>query len=551
MKKNLLIFVVASVSLLAFCFTAYAETAQSVTQYGITWTFDKPYPVGQFVSGDWWVVGPVKITAITNTLNPEGYEVEPGLNGSMVNPPFNEKTGYDVRAKWHYDPSVNASLPNGKPLAPDNLLLLAPDSSLVSSVSWIWKDGKPVEEHSPRVWDDKIDGPVYAAKAQAILTVLAAPPPEGTFRPGFCGTEKKLYNIKDIKWDKLQNLPPIPELTYDPAAETPVLGTIGPLHGKVNIKLLTEATQRPWIDHVYDWKSNSLWATYNFPGNGYGRTVGNLIGTAILALNMDWTKLEGTRDEGRGMKEESAVANGQSETAPATVSFIPPPSSLKKDLLVNLVQRGIDYAAIAKVGGGWPLNGGIFGGRKAPILFAGVMLDDPDMKSVGTWKTQFHDDDGVFYVSQKEVDMTRSDQWKPDKRGGHLVPYTEEMIGMPEWGFRPTAVNAAWGKNPYRSVNVVVIPPLALAMLVMDARALYNREVYFDYADRVMSDPKYHTGMANITTAFTNSAWAAYRSKYPTNYDPAKWDKFFFDDGGGDKAPPTPEQQEHIKQNRR
>jgi len=35
----------------------YAAT--SVSQYGITWTFDKDYPTGQFCTGDYWVVGPV------------------------------------------------------------------------------------------------------------------------------------------------------------------------------------------------------------------------------------------------------------------------------------------------------------------------------------------------------------------------------------------------------------------------------------------------------------------------------------------------------------
>ena len=37
----------------------------SVSQYGMTWTFDKPARVGQFVNGDFYVVGPVTITAIT------------------------------------------------------------------------------------------------------------------------------------------------------------------------------------------------------------------------------------------------------------------------------------------------------------------------------------------------------------------------------------------------------------------------------------------------------------------------------------------------------
>jgi hypothetical protein len=33
----------------------------SVSQYGITWTFEKPARVGQFVNGDWYVVGPVTV----------------------------------------------------------------------------------------------------------------------------------------------------------------------------------------------------------------------------------------------------------------------------------------------------------------------------------------------------------------------------------------------------------------------------------------------------------------------------------------------------------
>ena len=37
----------------------------TVTQYGITWTFDKKVKVGQFVNGDYYVVGPVTVTGIT------------------------------------------------------------------------------------------------------------------------------------------------------------------------------------------------------------------------------------------------------------------------------------------------------------------------------------------------------------------------------------------------------------------------------------------------------------------------------------------------------
>jgi hypothetical protein len=36
----------------------------SVTKDGITWTFDRPVPVGQFINGDYYVIGPLAVTAI-------------------------------------------------------------------------------------------------------------------------------------------------------------------------------------------------------------------------------------------------------------------------------------------------------------------------------------------------------------------------------------------------------------------------------------------------------------------------------------------------------
>ena len=39
--------------------------ASEISQYGITWRFDRDYPVGQFITGDWWVVGPVVVREVT------------------------------------------------------------------------------------------------------------------------------------------------------------------------------------------------------------------------------------------------------------------------------------------------------------------------------------------------------------------------------------------------------------------------------------------------------------------------------------------------------
>ena len=40
------------------------ERTRSVTQYGITWTFDQKVHVGRFINGDYYVVGPVTVVAI-------------------------------------------------------------------------------------------------------------------------------------------------------------------------------------------------------------------------------------------------------------------------------------------------------------------------------------------------------------------------------------------------------------------------------------------------------------------------------------------------------
>ncbi|MGE9290975.1 MAG: hypothetical protein ACQKBT_08300, partial [Puniceicoccales bacterium] len=104
MKRSILGIIVAVAALQSL---PAADYAREVSQYGITWTFDQEYPVGQFVSGDWWVVGPVEVVKVAPAPGPsqsdgeayaEGGYGAVGLiddrrmrNGSMVNPGVNEK----------------------------------------------------------------------------------------------------------------------------------------------------------------------------------------------------------------------------------------------------------------------------------------------------------------------------------------------------------------------------------------------------------------------------------------------------------------------------
>ena len=87
-------------------FTGSLISATSVTQYGITWHFDGDYQTGQFVNGDYWVIGPVTITSKEPVAT-----TNPVLHGSQINPVALEYQGYDSRVSGVYDPALSVSFP--------------------------------------------------------------------------------------------------------------------------------------------------------------------------------------------------------------------------------------------------------------------------------------------------------------------------------------------------------------------------------------------------------------------------------------------------------
>ena len=70
---------VVLISFVVLASFTFGEMKSSVSRHGLTWTFDKQYQCGQYVNGDWWVIGPVKVT----TISPAPAN---GMHGSMVNP---------------------------------------------------------------------------------------------------------------------------------------------------------------------------------------------------------------------------------------------------------------------------------------------------------------------------------------------------------------------------------------------------------------------------------------------------------------------------------
>lgn len=135
----------------ALCQSAYAAT--QVSQFGITWTFDKDYQVGQFANGDYWVVGPVTITRIS-----PGWDGT--KNGSMVNPTSNDGQAYDNRLPVSFNSSKLIQAP----------VILQPNSSLISSISF--KDCDDPGAYCP----GGVLRPVL--RTAAVLTILNTVPPD-------------------------------------------------------------------------------------------------------------------------------------------------------------------------------------------------------------------------------------------------------------------------------------------------------------------------------------------------------------------------------------
>lgn len=154
-------------------------TASSITDGGITWTFSSPRPVGRYVDGSYWVVGPVTITSISPAFNGSG-------NGSMLDPrpvPAPDGivySGYDTRD--NYNPTLTVQTP----------LFFQNDGQIRSLVSTISNlTGGPLP--------DPYGQSNYSYLREIrILTIEPSVPPNDSFRPNYLGLTKARFRLSDM-----------------------------------------------------------------------------------------------------------------------------------------------------------------------------------------------------------------------------------------------------------------------------------------------------------------------------------------------------------------
>ena len=448
---------------------------ESVTQYGITWTFDQPAHVGQFVNGDYYVVGPVTVTALDpkplygkdvpeSELDPNEKnrpESQRLRNGFMLNPPAARKVAYDSGTANFYTPALVQKLP----------VTMKPGDSLVSTISLPQGTGIKTEWKTATYYRGKPD--YSPTRVAAVLTCVSEPQPPDAFRPGFCDRQAKIYLARNFKRDLL-----------------PTVAVVGKMP---KVELFAGYTQKPWLgtcmfgfEQPYE----------NMPA--YGREVACVSGIAALMLCTD-------------LKPEQ-----------------------KEPLLINYVQVGLDLGAMIRAGHpGWEGFGGHDSGRKLPIIFAGLLLGDEQLANINKSfpKASFGEDEqtaygdcwtgakvvfaghrgintatGIAYFGTGPYEHKQPKNWTDG-------PYGKASDDKESEAYRACCTSSAWLGE-------------AQALHLMKAEKAWNHDAFLDYCDRWMYEKLTPEQLKEGKAAFKDLANEGEVWYYDAPFVKPMWEKY-------------------------
>jgi len=426
----------------------------SVSQYGITWTFAEPARVGQFLGGDWYVVGPVTVRAIEprplygsdiprrqlDRMDKERPENQRVRNGFMLNPPARMKVAYDSGVRNYFDPALIQKLP----------VRMKPGDALVSTISML----KGLVLHAPlRNKIERGKGDSSPIRTAAVLTCLSEPQPSDAFRPAFCDRQQRIYLARSLRRELLP-------MVSSPPSRPPV-------------EQYVRFAQRPWVGTCFFGFEEPV---ENMPQ--YGLEYGRVAGIAALLLCTD---LEPERRE---------------------------------PLLVNYVQVGVDLAGMVRAGHpGWTGWGGHGSGRKLPIVFAGLLLGDDQIARINDSFPQvsFGEDEQtaygdcwtgakVVFAGHSGIDTvtgagrSRGRGWGPYE---HIHPSRWKDGQNTSESYRRCCTSVGWVAQ-------------ALALRLLDAESAWDHDAFFDYVDRWMyeDDGDFVKTIQEATGRDHDKAWA-------------------------------------------
>ncbi|MBN1509979.1 MAG: putative Ig domain-containing protein [Sedimentisphaerales bacterium] len=522
--------------------------AAGVTQYGITWTFGESRMIGRFANGDFWVVGPVSVTNIDPgcaTISQDGESFN--INGNMVNPDPETigggHQGYDDRG-GPYDAALRLDVP----------ISLKAGDSLVSTISWqIGEAGCP-DRYDSNPASHLYHMPRPPLRVAAILTCVASAPAAGSFRPPYAGTEKPLYNVSNMNTAILPNLT-APAGLYDTSY--------------ANMDAYIDKIKRVWLDHVTAEEGEWVNPTECMPC--YGRDQANAVNRIglVLMVNIDteakkklathfcqlgidwyhivkagggWGKAGGAMRIGR---KWPIILTGRllGDTDMTNVGIDYPATSYRfqEDAQVFYIgQDEVDkHAATTRTncsithetyngktvaiitdndGGSWwdDDNGGtqpLLARRGFPDSFWVRVHRGEGRYDVVRASAIHEENNAKLRVNQEDLDY----YGLLDTGSGLTVEiqlFPAYRLGYPEW-----TENYYWRYNKmyysrnYRMVSATTYHGAALGALILDCKALWNRDAYFDYTDFHMAEQDHGTPQRSWSR-FTENMWDTYRSQY-------------------------------------
>ncbi|MES2660448.1 MAG: hypothetical protein V4689_17620 [Verrucomicrobiota bacterium] len=370
----------------------------------------------------------------------------------MINPIPGQAQGL-----YHDTGTNNPAYIAAKNVALNLPVTIQPENSLYSTINNpnTWTTGDLME----KTW----------FKETAVLTVLTAAPPAGSFRPPYAGTNKTIksnWNLSRMNYGVLRSL------AAPKAANVP------------NRVWLETATQRPLLEMHFNhlnsqWKSS--WAENKaggYPRRTYGREISHI-------------------SSGAGLYLQTNVSN-----------------ATKEKLLINMCQWGIDIHGLINNGMMWQANGGHNLGRLLPIYIAAKVLGDAEMLlQASPAKGPFQEFQNHYFILQSDIDRPRSIS--------SAVPYTQAMLGMPEWSSdgrfqQERASSDFWGDPGYRYINGAPNCGVIATIALMGGRAEMNHEAFYRYITEryypLKKGGAAHTlpSYGDDVTLFTRDMWDTY-----------------------------------------
>ena len=421
-------------------------TADSVTQYGITFHFSEARPIKRYPTGDWRVLGPVTITAMSpDSQQVSGNYLQSGtfssawVHGAQVNPgnrvlapgglsknnKDNQAQGLNgIRSVTNYAGTAYAHGKNVDPGAIGQPLTVATGSVMkfVSNADTPWP--QPSRAVRPGGAD------------MAVLSVVDDLASDDALRPGVAQADMT-HHFTEADWD-LSVFNNFPQTPSAPSAAQAI----------ANVQ---RAFALQFTDSV---NSENAHAGNNHPS--YGREIGQLVHTTALALHLDYAPQD------------------------------------KIDMLNGLYGIAIDAAERINEGGECivPAGGGN-GWKKAALVIVTAALRNAaataklaNLRAISDAQQNFvfADDKQIREITPQVIAAPRATY---DNR--NRDPYQQWMEGSLDFaeGARPSGDEVGSGPNwraPYRGTFThSAFGGILAVLLTKGAKSLWNRPELFEY----------------------------------------------------------------------